>query len=77
MANAINAELEGKVVLIKKEYMKPEFHDDDKRRFMCEGGFGCHPWTLGKAIFGYYLIDGEKDRIEGYMVDKIVEDSNG
>lgn len=72
MTNALGKELEGKVILIKKKYIKPEFHHD--RRFMCEGGFGCHSRTLGKAIFGYYLIDGEQDRIEGFMVEKIVED---
>jgi hypothetical protein len=72
MANALNEDLTDKVVIIGKEYLRPEFHHD--RRFMCQDGFGCKPYTIGKAIFGYYLIDGEQDRIEGFMVESIADD---
>jgi hypothetical protein len=76
MANALKEELEGKVVLIKKDYLKPEYHDDEKRRFLCETGFGCHPWTMGNAVFGTYLWDGEQCRVEGWQIECLSDDQS-
>lgn len=67
--NALNEELEGKVVLIRKSDLNEEWHEDHKRAFLCRGGFGCSPHTMGEALIGTFLIDGEKCRMEGRHVD--------
>jgi len=51
--------LEGKVVLIKKEAIKPEFHEEKKRMAYCTGGFGCAPNSLGSKVFALMLNAGE------------------
>lgn len=59
-----------KVVLVHKKFLKPEVTD---RRFLCEGGFGCHPQTNGTSVYGKWLSDGEEDRINGYEIESLVE----
>jgi len=66
-------DLEGKVVLIRKSYFKPEYADGD-RRFKCEGGFGCKPYLSGTAVFGTFLSDGEQARINRGDVESVVEE---
>jgi hypothetical protein len=72
MANSLNEDLRGKVVLIKADYLKPEITD---RRFQVDedGGFGAVSFTNGTALFGKWLSDNERDRLDGYMVESIVE----
>lgn len=68
MANNLQMELEGKVVLARG------------KRFLCEGGFGCSPNTNGIKIFGRFIDDktlnskGEPytELISGYEVDSLV-----
>ena len=71
MGNNLKIELEGKYILVSKKILKPEYHDNEKRVFFCEDGFGCSPNTVGNAIFGYYVFDNEKCRIEGYQVERL------
>jgi hypothetical protein len=68
MANNLDIELEGKVVILDKKYFKGS---DIERAFLCEDGFGCSSFTRGNAIIGKFLIDGEKCRVEGYQVKRI------
>lgn len=35
MGNSLNMDLEGKHVVIKKEILKPEYHDVEKRVLSC------------------------------------------
>lgn len=63
MSNVLNREIEvGEVVVLNKSYLKPEYHALEQRLFVCDGGSGMHGFTRGSGIFGYYLVDGERDR---------------
>lgn len=65
--NTLNRTIEkGEVVVVKKSWMKDEFKALEKRLFVCSGsGFGTRSFTSGTAVFGHWLHDGDKDRIEG------------
>ncbi len=62
-------DLTNRVVLIAEKYLKEDVKD---RRFLCEGGFGCHSFTNGSKIFGRWLADNEDDSIDGSMVESAV-----
>ena len=63
-------ELKGKVVTVLPQYIS---HDLTDSRFLCEDGFGCSSFTNGSTIYGKWLVDGERDTIKGFMVEKLVE----
>lgn len=69
--NAVSAttwdNLAGKTVIIRKSAFSPTYQAGD-RRFHATGGFGCNPNSLGHAVFGFYLSDGESAREESYNV---------
>jgi len=71
MGNSLNQELESKVVILSKECLKPEYHDIKQRLFRVTGGFGAHTHTIGTALFGKFLADGEEARMEGYNVERL------
>jgi hypothetical protein len=73
MANRLDVDLTGKVVLVRTPPGIPK-QSERMRKFRCEGGFGCRPYTAGMAIFGHWLYDDSEGRIDGSMVDKIVEE---
>ena len=70
MANSLNKELKGKVVLLKKENFREEIKD---LRFLCNDGFGCNPDTSGSSIYGVWVVNNNKDRVSGYDVESIIE----
>lgn len=65
MSDIKDVNLEGKVVILKPECYKG---DEEARRFKCEGGFGCHPQCIGTAVFGTFLSDGERARVERFEI---------
>ena len=80
MANSLNKELTGKIVILKAESLKPEYRDLKWRRFQVEAtspGSGAHPYTAGTALFGVFLEDGEYARISGMNVERIEEGDGG
>jgi hypothetical protein len=56
-------ELTGKTVVIRASALRPQFAETD-RRFKCQGGFGCSPSAVGRAVFGTFLVDGEETRMD-------------
>ena len=68
MANSLRMDLEGKVVIFKQEYMTVPALDHP---FRVTGGFGAKDYTAGRALYGTFLSDGEKARMEGYMVERL------
>ena len=73
--------LEGRYVILKEEFFKPEFRDEKYQIVLCTGGFGCDPTKLGNAIFvrelnsepeTYRLERCNKD-ILGFAKDSIVQ----
>jgi hypothetical protein len=67
MANALNEDLTGKVVIFDQKYMSVPATEHP---FEVTGGFGAKPFTGGRALMGTFLSDGEKARMEGYMVER-------
>lgn len=43
---------EGKFVIIREDWFKPEFRCAKYQLFYAVGGFGCDPSKLGNAVFG-------------------------
>jgi hypothetical protein len=76
MGNALNEDIDGAVVVLKAEHLKPELGAVEQRMFRVTGGFGAKPFTMGNAIFGEFLIDGEKCRMEGWMVERIATEGD-
>lgn len=74
MANSMNRDLTGCVVLIAAQYLKPEYQEEEARRFRVWGGFGAQPHTAGNALFGTFVANGLEARMEGYMVERLVEE---
>jgi hypothetical protein len=69
MANSLDRDIEeGEIVVLEKEYFKPQYHDLKYRIVKVMGGFGANGFTMGKALFVEFLCDGEKTRMEGYMI---------
>jgi hypothetical protein len=63
-------ELTGKTVVIRAASLKPEYTDKD-RRFVVSGGFGASPYTVGRAVFGKFLLDNEDARMDRGDVEGI------
>jgi hypothetical protein len=70
MANSLGIDLQGKTVILRADRYKG---DDKERTFVCEGGFGCRSFTMGQAIIGHFVSDGEECRIDGSDVDRLAE----
>lgn len=43
--------IEGKLVVIKPEFFKPEFREAKYQLVLATGGFGCDAGKLGNAVF--------------------------
>lgn len=61
----------GTVVVLRAEILKPDYHELKWRLFRAEGGFGLRPTTIGTALIGTFLADGEKARMEGYHIERL------
>ena len=68
--DARKEQLEGRVVLLSSEHYKG---DDYARLFVVTGGFGCTPQIHGSAVFGFFLADGEKVRVERQEVTHVFD----
>ena len=71
--NALGIDLTGKTVLIRKDVLKEEFREGD-RRVKVLGGFGEKPYTSGTALYVKWLVDGEESRMSGHDVEAVAED---
>lgn len=72
MANALNADLHRRVVLLPVEFFKEGYRDGD-RRFICLGGYGCLAQTIGTKVFGKFLRDPPEEPeypINGYDIER-------
>jgi hypothetical protein len=70
MANKLNRDIEsGEVVVIDKKYHNKNYQDLEQRLFIVSAGFGMMAGTMGTAISGKYVADGEECRREGYEIN--------
>lgn len=51
---------EGKVVIINPNILKDEYKTPDDQLFYATGGFGVHPNSRGRKVFGFFLKDEEE-----------------
>ena len=49
--NPLSDHIEGKLVVIKPEFFKPEFREAKYQIVLATGGFGCDADKLGNAVF--------------------------
>lgn len=68
MANNLRIDLTDKVVIFKQSYLTVPATEHP---FLVKGGFGASPTTMGRALSGEFLSDGEQTRMEGYMVERL------
>jgi len=63
--------LTDKHVILMQKY----FNGDNFRRvFKCQGGFGCHPDTMGSAVFGTLISNGTSFRTERYEIGRLASE---
>ena len=61
-------DLNGKVVLIKADVLKPEYQRATRQYQLCTGGFGASPHSRGSACFCTNLYDGQSSRFERWDI---------
>lgn len=70
MANALDEDITDRYVVVAEESFAPAYRDIKYRVFHAETGFGCVPYTAGRAVIGTTPYDGEKFRIDGSEVER-------
>lgn len=63
--NISEIDLTNKVVVLNPFYYKEPYV------FLCKGGFGCSPKSMGNCVGGTFLIDNEDARVERYQVIRL------
>ena len=53
-----------KLIIIKPERLNELCRRGEFQYFYATDGFGCSPDSLGMAVFGHFLLDGQKTRLE-------------
>jgi len=80
MANALSRDIPAGAVIQIKASAFSKRHPPEARRVVVSGdhggplgdGFGCAALCSGQAIFGKWQKTGERVRVEGYQIEKIV-----
>ena len=73
MGNSLQQDLTGKVIAFAPDRLRPGL-DPMEHVFYVTGGFGASAHTRGTALMGVFLSDGERCRMEGWDVGRIVEE---
>ena len=65
--NPLSDHIEGKLVVIKPDFFKPEFREAKYQIVLATGGFGCDAGKLGNAVFAIECCENpESYRQERY-----------
>lgn len=70
MANSLEMNLTGKVIVFREGALKPEY-PRLRHLFLVTGGFGALPFTNGRMLAGTDLYDGEAAGMGGYDVERL------
>lgn len=54
----------GKILILRANWLNENHKSPENQLFLADSGFGCDPAASGRAVFGQFLIDGEKARLE-------------
>lgn len=66
--NDYSKSIDGKIVAIKAETLRPEYRRGDVQLVLINGGNGAKANPMGRAVYCYHLNDGEQTRFERYDV---------
>src|SRR5262245_8607009 len=75
MANNLNADITDKYVVLRESAMSDDYKAMHWRIFHAEGGFGVKPDTMGRAVFGTFVADGEQALMEGFHIERYATDT--
>lgn len=67
---------ENKFVILRPEYFRPEFRSAKNQLFLAEGGFGCDPTKIGRAVFGKFWDEAvriNRDDILGVATEQAIK----
>jgi hypothetical protein len=62
---------------IKNKYVVLKEHSNlsvERRVLLCKGGFGCHPQSLGSAVFAERVVEGREWRWDRYDIERLATD---
>lgn len=73
MGNSLGIELGGKYVVLRKSSFAEDggYGSAVKRVFLVGGGFGASNFTMGTALMGTFVFDGEQCRWDSYNVERL------
>lgn len=69
-------DLNGKVIVIKPESLRPEYRRATSQIKLCAGGFGAYPHSRGSAVFCTEVYTGRQSRFERRDVLGVLEPEN-
>lgn len=69
-------DLNGKVIVIKPESLRPEYRRATSQIKLCTGGFGAYPHSRGSAVFCTEVYTGRQSRFERRDVLGVLEPEN-
>ena len=66
-----------KLLIIRANWLKPEYRTPENQLFLAQCGFGCDPSKMGRAVVGTFIADGEEARMErgdfiGIIADEFI-----
>lgn len=68
--NKLNRDIqENEIIVLEKELHNEEYQDFKFLLFRLKSGFGMLQSTMGTALFGEYVSDGEQCRIDPNYID--------
>ena len=59
-----DGDYKNKVLILRDTELKEACRTPENQLFFAQSGFGCDPSASGRAVFGQFLIDGEKARFD-------------
>jgi hypothetical protein len=69
----LDADLMGKVAVIKPDALSPEYRTADRQLKIVRGGFGAHPDARGNAVFCKDLYSDKETRFERYDIAGVAD----
>ena len=72
--NDYRQSIDGKVVAIRADVLRPEYRRGDNQLVLVAGGFGANANARGSAVFCYHLNNGKHTRFERHEVLGVVKE---
>lgn len=66
---------ENQILVLKPEALSADYRQKRYQLFYATGGFGVDPTKMGRAVYGYFLDDGESTRMNREDFYGVLKDS--